>query len=82
MDQVETKNVAKTLNWIGKALFWLAGVGLFIAVLSLGSKSTLVLLFGPSVILLLFGCFFRGMAAIIFNQVKNNELLEAMWNKE
>lgn len=84
MNQIDTYKAAKSLNVIGKVLFWLAGVSLFVALLMLMSddKSFWVFLVPPSFLMWLSGCFFRGMAAIIFNQVKNNELLEAQLEKE
>ena len=83
MNQIDTYNAAKSLIVIGKVLFWMAGILLFVALMMLLSKekSVWVFLVPPSFLMWLSGCFFRGMVAIIFNQVKNNELLEAMRNK-
>lgn len=82
MDQIDTLSVAKTLNWIGRALYWLAGLFFIFGALSLNSVTPLVRLIGPLVALGLVGCLIRGLAAIIFNQVKSNELLQSILDKE
>lgn len=84
MHQVDTNNVAKTLNWISVAIVWIAGVIFLISILSFGSQAAkpLGLFVIPSLFLFLLGYVMKGLAALIFNQIKNNELLEAILEKK
>ncbi|WP_154222088.1 hypothetical protein [Marinicella rhabdoformis] len=66
MGQVDTNDAGKSLNLVGKVLFWLVGILFFVALMTLLSdqKHTWFLYVAPGALLWLTGCFFSGLAAL------------------
>ncbi len=82
MDQTQSLGIAKKLNGTGTVIIYLALTMFFICIflligsLQAGQRIGLVVVISLSLWVL--GFLLKGLAAIIFNQVKNNELIAVL----